>query len=690
VVVAVCAGILFVAAIPAEFARLQTVCPAGECSVGQLTREGSRALQGLGLTPGFFAAYAVALDVGFAAAYAAVAALIFWRRPDDRMALFVSLALLTFGAATFTDTMSVLAAEVPVWRLPVAFLKSVGSISFGLFLYLFPDGRFVPRWTRPVAIAWIAWQLPKYWFPSWTDSDPGSPLVWVTFVVWSVALGTAVYAQSYRYRRVSGAMQRQQIKWVVFGMSAGLAGFLGTNLAVVAFAPEPTSPGALLAHLIGHATSYLVMLLIPLSIGVAILRYRLFDINLIINRTLVYGVLTACVVGLYVLVVGGLGVMLQVQGNLLVSILAAGLVAVLFQPLRDRLQRGVNRLMYGERDDPYMVLSRLGRRLETTLAPGTAFATIVETVAGALKLPYAAIELRRDAGFETVAASGDPMAALLRVPLVHGGETPGRLVVGRRPGEDDFSPADRRLLGDLAHQIGVAAHAALLYDEALRLSADLQHSRERLVAAREEERRRLRRDLHDGLGPQLASLTMKAEAARDLVPTDPARAEALLTGLMDQTQSAVADIRRLVYALRPPALDALGLVGALRAHAARGDHGGPRVSVEAPEEFPTLPAAVEVAAYLIALEAVNNAAQHADARNCAVRLWLEDGALRLEVTDDGRGIGEDRGTGVGLSSMRERAAELGGSCTVEALPSGGTRVRALLPCLHDEPDTSEP
>lgn len=202
------------------------------------------------------------------------------------------------------------------------------------------------------------------------------------------------------------------------------------------------------------------------------------------------------------------------------------------------------------------------------------------------------------------------------------------------------------------------------------------------MSAREEERRRLRRDLHDELGPQLASLTMKTEAARDLLAVDIRRADALLGGVLNQAQEAVSDIRRLVYALRPPALDALGLSKALLSQARNRDHGGLRVSVEAPEDLPPLPAAVEVATYRIALEALNNAAQHADARNCTIRLSLEDDTLRLEVQDDGRGIGNDHGTGVGLYSMRERAEELGGSFVVEPASAGGTLIRASLPCEH--------
>jgi signal transduction histidine kinase len=363
-------------------------------------------------------------------------------------------------------------------------------------------------------------------------------------------------------------------------------------------------------------------------------------------------------------------------------------VAVLFAPLRERLQRGENRLMYGERDDPYAVLSHLRQRLESTLAPDAVLPAVAQTVKEALKLPYAEIQLKRKDGFETAAAAGDPVDHPVEVPLVYGGETVGRLILGPRAGDETFGPADRQLLEDLAHQIGVAAHAVRLTDEALRLSADLQRSRERLVAAREEERRRLRRDLHDGLGPQLAGLTMTAEAARDLVSTDPERAKELLGDLMERAQAAVSDVRHLVYALRPPALDALGLLGALRAHADHHDNGGVRVTVEAPEQLPPLPAAVEVAAYRIALEAITNAERHADARSCAVRVSLDKDAdaLRVEIVDDGRGIGEDGGTGVGLSSMRERAAELGGWCTVAALDSGGTRVSAYLPCGRDSRD----
>jgi signal transduction histidine kinase len=421
------------------------------------------------------------------------------------------------------------------------------------------------------------------------------------------------------------------------------------------------------------------LLVVPVFTYIAILRYRLYDIDVVINRTLVYGSLSACVVGVYVLAVVALGALFQSRGNLAVSLLATGVVAVLFQPLRSRLQRGVNRLMYGERDDPYAVISRLGRRLEATLAPDTVLPTLVETIAQALKLPYAAILLQDGNGYRSAASYGSPRGESETLPLVYQREEIGRLVLSPRAPGEGFSDADRILLEDLARQAEVAVHA-------VRLTSDLQHSRERLVATREEERRRLRRDLHDGLGAQLAGLNVQAGTLRRLIPTDPDAADEVVVELRDELRSAIADIRHLVYDLRPPALDDLGLVEALRRLAERyGSEGEQlRVLVEAPEDLPSLPAAVEVAVYRITQEALTNVVRHARAHNCVVRLAVNED-VALEIVDDGVGIPAERGTGVGLSSMHERASELGGSCVVEPAPKGGTQVLVRLPLRKESP-----
>jgi signal transduction histidine kinase len=687
IVVAALAVTLFVAGVPAEIALLRDPCPTPRCATGQLPPAGLRALEALGLSPEAFAVYLVTLDTIFASVCCAVATLVFWRRSDDRMGLLTSLALLTFGTATFVFTLEALATRHPALGLTVGFLHLLGAASFSLFLYLFPNGRFVPRWTRWVALVWIAWQSTRYFFPDW-HLNPEAWYLWTSAVVWPVALGTVVYAQAHRYRRVSNAAQRQQIKWVVLGIVSALSVFVVTSLALGAFASVPTTSRSLAALLMGYALVYTAMLFIPLSIGIAVLRHHLYNIDLVINRTLVYGSLTTCVVLLYVLVVGGLGALLQVQGSLIVSLIATGLAAVMFQPLRDRLQRGVNRLIYGERDDPHAVLSRLGGRLESTLAPDAVLPAVTRTLREVLKLPYAEIQLRRKEGYEIAAVAGDPGENALSLPLVYGGETVGLLVVGPRAGDENFGPTERQLLEDLAHQIGASAHAALMTDEALRLSADLQRSRERLVEAREEERRRLRRDLHDGLGPQLSSQALTIDAALVLMRRDPDAAEKLLLELKTDAQDAVTDIRRLVYGLRPPALDDLGLLGALRESAAQYGAKGPDVCVEAPESLPPQSAAVEVAAYRIAQEALTNVARHSGANACTVYLAIEDSnVLCVEVRDDGRGMpdpGEKPSVGVGLTSMRERASELGGSLVIKPLPEGGTSVRARLPLPEEE------
>ena len=428
----------------------------------------------------------------------------------------------------------------------------------------------------------------------------------------------------------------------------------------------------------------LALFTVPVFTGVAVLRYHLYDIDLVINRTLLYGALSVCVIALYVGLVAGFGALFQAgtRSNLIVSLVATGLIAALFQPLRARLQRGVDRTMYGQRRDPYAALSRLGERLEATLAPGAVLPTVVETVAQAMKSPHAAIVLDGEDGPETVAAHGRAEGEPTVLPLAHGDERLGHLVVSPPSPEERFSPADHRLLRDLARQAGAAVHA-------VGLTRDLRRSRERLVSAREEERRRLRRDLHDGLGPTLAGLTFGLEAARRLVDERPDAAGKLLSRLENQAQEAAVNVRRVVQGLRPPALDDLGLVAAIRQQAeaygmvegaADGRGGETVLSVEAPEPFPALPAATEVALYRIAQEALTNVARHAGAGSCRVILRAPvDGALEIEVSDDGGGIPGKVEGGMGLISMRERAEELGGTCEVSTPPGGGTRVVARLP-----------
>ena len=270
----------------------------------------------------------------------------------------------------------------------------------------------------------------------------------------------------------------------------------------------------------------------------------------------------------------------------------------------------------------------------------------------------------------------------------------GELWLAPRGPAEGLTPADQRLLHDLARQVGVAVHAVRLTADLQRLTSDLQRSRERLVSAREEERRRLRRDLHDGLGPRLAGLTLKLETARNRLAHDPL-ADTLLSDLIARTQEAVADIRHLVYALRPPALDELGLIPALQEQVLQYSDQGPHeihIRLEAPERLPPLPAAVEVAIFRIAQEALTNVVRHSHASRCMVRLALheQERLLEMEIADNGCGLAPARSTGVGLASMRERAEELGGTWEVVQGPTGGTcvqvRLPSRLPQLSDTPE----
>jgi two-component system NarL family sensor kinase len=425
---------------------------------------------------------------------------------------------------------------------------------------------------------------------------------------------------------------------------------------------------------IGGSAWWLSLGFLAGTMAVAILRHRLLGLDVHVNRALVYSGLTVVLGGLYVATVLGFGQLLGQNASLGIALPATALVAVAFQPLRDRLQRSVNRLLYGQRDEPYAAISSLGRRLGEAIGQTEVLSAMVETIADALRLPYVAVELAAPAS-GLAAVRGTPTAGVaLRLPLVHGGQPVGTLILGARTHGEALGEADRRLLEDFVHHAAAAVSGVAL-------SSEVQRSRERLVSGREEERRRLSGDLHDGLGPTLAGAILMIEAARGLVTRDPAAVDDLLDRAAASIETTVADIRRLVYGLRPPALDQLGLVGALRQQAAGLSTGGDRqvaCDVLAPDPMPPLPAAVEVAVFRIAQEALTNVARHAEARHASVLVEI-DGALRLEIRDDGRGLSEDRRAGVGLTSMRERAAELGGTFAIDALPTGGTSVSVRLP-----------
>ena len=672
-VLAICSFGLFLASMPFVVQHLYQLCTSSGCAVDQLTPAMAGALQQAGISLASYATVTLTVNLITLLIWLGVAVVIVWRKPTDLMALLVALMLVLVGMTNGTGISS--AFDQFGYPVTARLLNVISGPALFLVFSLFPSGRFVPRWTPWLVLAFSLMGIPYDFFPGWPFNLSHNAWLLLGGCLFIGSILALVMAQIYRYRFVSTPRQRQQTKWIIVGIGVVVMFYLATTLLDILL---PTPAGADSLFLLGiQIISTLTSCLIPLSIAISILRYRLWDIDLIINRTLVYAVLTISIVALYILVVVGLGTLLQAQGNLGIALLATSLVAVLFHPLRDRLQRAVNRLMYGDRDDPYRVISRLGQRLEATLAPDAVLPTIVETVAQALRLPYAAVSLQQGKEFLTTAFYGSARGELVRLPLIYQNEAVGELVLAARAAGESFTPADRALLSDLARQVGIAAHA-------VRLTIDLQRSRERLVTAREEERRRLRRDLHDGLGPQLASLTLKLETARNRLAHD-ALADTLLSELAERTQATIADIRRLVYALRPPALDELGLVSALRELTLQYSD-QVAIQLNAPDCLPELPAAVEVAIYRIAQEALTNVVRHAAARHCDMRLALDEsaGLLTLAIQDDGCGLPPSRPVGVGMTSMRERAEELGGTWTIEQVPAGGTRAFARLPYARAE------
>ena len=598
-----------------------------------------------------------------AAAFTALGLLLFQRKSGDPMGIIASWLLIAIGLG-FTPTIVFLPLWAPAWHLLVTIFQAGLFVMAFLFLCLFPNGRFFPSWSRYVVLAWLAYALLWPFFP---QLNPHRTTVIWPVIAFAAVITLGIIFQLFRYRRLSDPTEKRGVKWVMVGFSIANSALIAIALLIVSHS-SPLDVAAII--LLSLAPT-----LIPITIAIAIQRQNLWDVGSLVRKTLIYALLTILLAGVYyasVIVLQNLLSTITGRNEPIAIILSTLLIAALFQPVRERLQRGVNRLLYGERDDPYAVLSKLSRQLRETPMLGQTLPTITTTITRTLKLPYAAIELMADDGEEhIVAASGRAIKGTEEWPLLFQGEIVGRLRVSARSPGEMFTPIERQLLADIATQAGAAAYSA-------RLMSALQQSRERLVLAREEERRRIRRDLHDELGPALASQTFSLDAAIDLLEADPTSAAVMLQTLKSRNQELVGDIRRLVYELRPPALDNLGLLGALQANLTQITT--PTITVSAiPDPLPALPAAVEVAAYRIALEGVNNTVRHAGALSCAVTLEIVDSHLILTIIDDGAGLSADGPKGIGLRSMGERAEEVGGVLTLSNLFGGGTRVTAVLP-----------
>lgn len=630
-----------------------------------------------------------------ALAFGVVAALVLWRQPGNRIgpllagaALLVAISVAAYPYAYYglhTRPGSLPLTDLAAWCAGVLWMTGL-LVIIGSLTLLFPNGRLAsPGWrwpTRAVVAASVIATLAAGTTQVLVDDSMGVAVVGSPFdlpfpdgpqmvvaaaciaVVFAVAFSAAV-GIALRMRRVTGP-ERRQYAW-----------FIVSILLLVIPMAVPIEP----PDVVGLGVTVLAIA----ALGVGIVRYGLFDIEVVLSRTLVYLVLTGGALAVYSVAAVAVGA--QLDAGLFPAAAAAAAV-LLLAAIRERVQRAVNRLLYGDRRDPLSALTTLGNRLGAALDSDAVLPAVAETVRQTLRLPYAAVRLANDE--QPACTSGEPPARTVEFNLVHAGQQVGTLIVGVRRGELGLGAADTRLLETFAAQIGVAAHD-------VRVTRELRQSREALVTSREEERRRIRQDLHDGLGPTLAGISLGLEtAARRARRADP-EVGTLLESLSAETTAAVSEIRRIVADLHPTILDMIGLVPALVHHAGlissrtRGDL---VVNVVA-EPLPELPTAVEAAAYRITLEALTNVVRHSRAAACDVRLTMGRGVdsgvdngfdggvhrgLRLTIRDDGIGaapIGPVRGAG--LASMQARAEELGGACTVRFRRDHGTEIVAMLP-----------
>jgi signal transduction histidine kinase len=598
--------------------------------------------------------------------------LLYHQKPDERMSLFLSYYLLYYGVI-FAG---------PIWEvyyqwpeIPFSLVSFIGSLFFPLTIttvLLFPDGKFVPSWTRWLVILSIPSISFQYTFYPSIESLLASPLIWIGISLFIGISWIAFFAQIYRYRVVSDPIERQQTKWVVYGLFLMFVCFVITTPAYVKLLQRPPGSPLMWWETLTSLIYSISLTFLPISLTIAVLRYRLYDIDILINRTLVYGALTIVTMGIYVFIVGYLGKLFQESAQTYLAFLATGLVALLFQPLRGRLQAGVNRLMFGERDDPVAILGSLSKRLEGATDLDAILPGIVDTVGQALKLPFVAIEVSNGQAAKLVAEYGEMHGSIERLPLIYQSMSVGQLLFARRSPNESFNESEYKLLRNISRHTGAAVHE-------VKLAADLRRSRQLLVTAREEERRRLRRDLHDGLGPTLAGATLRIDIARNLLLSNPRQAESVLVETKGQIQDTIGDIRSIVYALRPPALDEMGLENAVRSFVDQQRIGGLKITIIYSDQLSALPAAVEVAAYRITIEAITNVIRHAQASNAVISFSPEHDNLSVEILDDGLGLPEPMQVGAGIKSMREWAEELGGQ--LELMPrSPGTLLQACLPC----------
>ncbi|TME46621.1 MAG: sensor histidine kinase [Chloroflexi bacterium] len=581
------------------------------------------------------------------------------------------------------------------WLSQLTWLLLFGQLLVVLPL-VFPDGKLLSRrWLIPIGLFGVIYLLGAISAldPAATAPLPNpagirqlsgavnilnSPVFLILFLA---ACSSGLISLVVRYRR-GREQEREQLKWLL----AAVIGFL--LLFIVQLTVPPLSNAPLLA--IGAG-------LPPIAIGIAVLRYRLYDIDLIINKALVYGGLAAIITAIYVLVVVGIGAIVGNSRQFLLSILTTAVIALAFQPLRQRAQRLANRLVYGKRATPYEALSEFSEHLSETFSQEDILDRMSRILAHGTGADRAEIWVR--AGDRLLLASssatlnGSPPAELrmengtlppmerdLVVAVSHRGEILGALTVMNKRGET-MNDVEQKLVNDLAGQAGLVLKNVGLNRELLARLEDLRASRQRLVAAQDDERRRIERNLHDGAQQHLVALKIKLGLA-EAVAEPASKVRGMLTQLKADADEALTTMRELARGIYPPLLASDGLPAALRAQARRI-----AVPVELElADVPRQPRELEGAIYFCCLEALQNLSKHAEASRVNLRLWSEGRTLAFEVADNGKGFDLNGTTDRhGIENMRDRLEALGGTLTIKSTPGQGTTIAGTIPMTAPGP-----
>jgi len=646
--------------------------------------------------------------VTFIAGFATVGALLAWKRPANPIGWLLSATGLSFAAADA----GLLLLQFPrtrawgSWTSWIFFL-GVGFVVF--VLLLFPTGSLPSRRWRPVAwaaaAAMAAWALGNALAPTLLTAGPppvGNPIgvAGPAGHVFSFAAGAggllivaaglaAIVSLVFRYRR-AGAVEREQLKWLVYAGGLIVAAVLAEIVIEKIFGLTGQTATA-----VEDVTNQAAVALVPIAIGIAIFRYHLYDIDVVINKTLVYGSLAVFITGVYVAIVVGLGSLAQrgARPDLALSIAATAVVAVAFQPVRERVQRLANRLVYGRRATPYQVLADFAGRMAGAYAAEDLLPRMARILAEGTAATRADVWLKSGGEFHDGAAwppaapplpparataAGVPAypAADRILPVRYQGEVLGALSVAKRPGEA-LTPTEDRLLADLASQVGLVLKNAGLREQLLARLDEIRASRLRLVAAQDAERRRIERNIHDGAQQQLVALAIKLSITESMIGTDTEGERELLAELREDAAGAVEELRDLARGIYPPLLASRGLAAALEAQARKA----PVPTSVTADGVGRYQQDVEAAVYFCVLEALQNVAKYAGARRAEVRLAASGHDLRFEVTDDGAGFDPaSRGYGTGLQGMADRLHAHGGSLDVRSAPGAGTTIAGRLPC----------